>query len=183
MFASSIRYCHVYSFARSLPAVLVLQVGNAGFSFNESLAHFMAWSVVAAPLMISADIHHSISNESLAILSAVEILAVDQDPLGQQGVRVSAPAPIGGECWARNLSDGSVAALLLARFSPDTVGEVVCEWSQLWRSPTDALAVRDTWRREDIGMHTRRFSASLAGHSAMLLRLRQPAPVANPGHR
>ena len=40
----------------------MLQVGNPGFSFNESLAHFMAWATVAAPLMISADIHHSTSS-------------------------------------------------------------------------------------------------------------------------
>jgi hypothetical protein len=121
--------------------------------------------------LISADIHHSISNESLSILSAVEIIEVDQDPLGQQGVRVSAPNPTGAECWARNMSDGSVAALLLARFSPDSVGEVRCEWADLWRSPNEALAVRDTWTRKDLGAHTKVFSAVLSGHSAMLLRL------------
>jgi alpha-galactosidase len=109
-------------------------------------------------------------------LSAVEIIAVDQDPLGQQGIRVSAPNPTGAECWGRNMSDGSVAALLLARFSPDAVGEVVCEWKDLWRSPDEAMAVRDTWHREDLGFHTGRFSATLSGHSAVLLRLARPTP-------
>lgn len=151
----------------------MLQVGNPGFSFNESLAHFMAWSVVAAPLMISADIHHAISNESLSILSAEEIIRIDQDPMGQQGVRVSPPNATGAECWARNLSDGGVAAMLLARFPPDVAGEVHCTWGQLWRGARERLSVRDTWRREDLGVHSGgRISAVLAGHSAMLLRLR-----------
>lgn len=114
-----------------------------------------------------------ISNDSLSILSAPEIIDIDQDPLGQQGIRVSEPSPAGGECWARNLSDGSVAALLLARFSPDTTAEVRCEWAQLWRAAGATLLVRDTWARRELGEHTGGFAATLVGHSAMLLRLRR----------
>lgn len=159
----------------------MLQVGNPGFSFNESLAHFMAWAVVAAPLMISADIHHSIDHESLSILSAKEIIAIDQDRLGEQGIRVSAPNATGAECWARNLTDGGVAALLLARFAPNVTAEVRCFWADMWLGDDTAMVVRDTWTRHDLGVYRTSFGAELSGHSAMLLKLtRTSSPPAQP---
>ena len=149
----------------------MLQVGNPGFTFNESLAHFMAWAVVAAPLMISADIHHSIDDRSLSILSAKEIIDIDQDLKGEQGIRVSAPNATGAECWARNLTDGGVAALLLARFAPDVTNVVRCSWTELWLDESRAMIVRDTWTRHDLGVYRNGYGAKLSGHSAMLLKL------------
>ena len=65
-------------------------MGNPGLSDTEARAHFSAWCVVAAPLLIGADIVSGLDNATLAILGAPELLAVDQDALGVQvsGVRV-----------------------------------------------------------------------------------------------
>ena len=62
----------------------MLQVGNPGLSDTEARAHFSAWCIVAAPLLIGADIVSGLDNATLAILGAPELVAVDQDPLGVQ---------------------------------------------------------------------------------------------------
>ena len=50
----------------------------------EQRSHFALWALLKAPLMVSADLR-AISPASLAILTAREILAVNQDPLGVAG--------------------------------------------------------------------------------------------------
>ena len=151
----------------------MLQVGDAGLSPDEAQSHFAAWAVVAAPLLISNDLVSGLDAATLAILSAPEVIAVDQDALGVQGVRVSAHAPQGAECWARPLADGSVAALLLNRGAAP--GDVECTWAQLGlKSPAGAAAVRDLWARKDLGSFTAGFTAkALAPHASMLVKVAQ----------
>lgn len=62
----------------------MLQIGNPGLSDTEARAHFSAWCIVAAPLLIGADIVSGLDNATLSILGAPELIAVDQDPLGVQ---------------------------------------------------------------------------------------------------
>jgi alpha-galactosidase len=72
----------------------MLQVGDAGLSPDEARSHFSAWCVVAAPLLISNDLVSGLDAATLAILSAPEVIAVDQDALGVQGFEIlAAPAP------------------------------------------------------------------------------------------
>jgi len=151
----------------------MLQVGDAGLSLDEARSHFGAWAVVAAPLLISNDLVSGIDNETLAILSAPEVVAVDQDALGVQGVRVSPAAPSGGECWARPLADGSVAALLLNRGA--AAADVSCSWAELGlKQPAGAAAVRDLWARADLGSFSGSFTASaLRSHASMLVKVSQ----------
>ena len=151
----------------------MLTVGNAGLSQDEAKSHFGAWCIVAAPLLISNDLVSGIDAETLAILSAPEIIAVDQDVLGVQGVRVSLSNPMGAECWAKPLADGSVAALLLNR--GDAVADVECSWAEMGlKNPTGAGAVRDLWARKDLGNFTGAYTAkALASHASMLIKVIQ----------
>ena len=94
--------------------------------------------------------------------------------LGVQGVRVSPPAPLGAECWARPLADGSVAALLLNRGAGPA--PVTCTWAQLGLPhPDGAAAVRDLVARKDLGSVTGGFTspAPLASHASMLVKVTQ----------
>ena len=61
-----------------------LQVGNPGMNIHEQRAHFALWALLKSPLLISADLR-SIEQESLDILLADELIAVNQDPLGIAG--------------------------------------------------------------------------------------------------
>ena len=67
---------------------------------------------------------------SQAVLLNEEIIAIDQDPLGQMGLRVSPKAAT--EVWARNLSNGDVAVAMLNKggAGPTPPGIDNCEWKQ-----------------------------------------------------
>lgn len=151
----------------------MLQVGDAGISPDEARSHFAAWAIIAAPLLISNDLVSGIDAPTLAILSAPEVIAVDQDALGVQGVRVSPSAPMGAECWAKPLADGSVAALLLNR--GDAIADVTCTWAQIGLNvPAGEAAVRDLWARAEIGNFSASFTAkALRSHASMLVKVSQ----------
>src|SRR4029079_980693 len=67
----------------------MLEVGNGGMTDTEYRAHFSLWSILAAPLMAGNDVR-AMSDATRAILTAPEVIAVDQDPLGPQWARVAA---------------------------------------------------------------------------------------------
>ena len=104
--AFSALYCLLLTpFNPPLPFPLsttTLQVGNVGLTYEEQVTHFALWCLITGPLLISTDLS-TISNASLAILQHEELIAVNQDPGGVQGVRVSASDPHGVEVWAKPL--------------------------------------------------------------------------------
>lgn len=87
----------------------MLLIGNGCINNDEERTQMAIWSIVAAPLIMGNDVRN-ISVNSTNILLNREAIAIDQDPLGQQGLRISPKGP--QEVWARNLSDGSVAVAL-----------------------------------------------------------------------
>ena len=90
-------------------------------TWNEYHSQFSLWCILASPLIFSADIiqHYSSANvltkEMRDIMMNREMTAINQDPLGKEGWRVSPPNPTGGEAWARALKDGNIAVALLNR--------------------------------------------------------------------
>jgi hypothetical protein len=66
------------------------------------------WSLMASPLILGNDLRN-VSAASKAIILNPDAIAVDQDPLGQQGLRLSNSSSDPQQVWYRNLADGSVA--------------------------------------------------------------------------
>jgi len=88
----------------------MLLIGNDCITDDEARTQMAIWSIVAAPLIMGNDLRNVTASQR-AILQNKEAIAVDQDSLGKQGLRIT---PQGAtEIWARNLSDGSVAVGLL----------------------------------------------------------------------
>ena len=98
------------------------------------------WSMLAAPLMVSADLR-SISAAGLRSLESREVLAVDQDAAGIQGRLISASG--NGEVWARPLAGGARAVALLNRGG----GAITIHTSaaEVGLAPAGRYAVRDLW--------------------------------------
>jgi alpha-galactosidase len=111
----------------------------------------------------------AMSDATRAILTAPEVIAVDQDPLGRQGRRVRRDG--GVEVWARELDGGARAALLLNRGEVPARAEVT--WDLLGGSRSDTAIVRDLWERQDIGMRREGYDRTLAPHSAALLKAKR----------
>lgn len=60
------------------------QVGNGFLTLNEQQSHFAIWAILKSPLLVGADLRF-IRKESLEILLAKEIIAINQDALGVAG--------------------------------------------------------------------------------------------------
>src|SRR5688572_8036276 len=125
------------------------------------------WALQAAPLFIGADLS-KLDDLTLALLGNDEVIAVDQDPLGQAAGRIWSDAR--REIWARPLADGTMAVGLFNRglhAAPVTV-----QWTQLrlkGRQP-----VRDLWQRKDLGVMQEGFTTTVPRHGAVLLRIGKP---------
>eukprot|EP00039_Didymoeca_costata_P024839 m.11653 g.11653 ORF g.11653 m.11653 type:complete len:1041 (+) comp4500_c0_seq1:280-3402(+) len=70
----------------------MLEVGDAGLSYEEQKSHFILWSILASPLM-AGNMINTMNNATRDILTASEVLSVNQDKLCKQGVLVKSSKP------------------------------------------------------------------------------------------
>lgn len=151
----------------------MLEVGNGELTHDENVAHFSMWSMLAAPLMSGNDLR-SMDYETLQILTNKEVIAVDQDSLGQQGIRFMKMGD--REIWAKPLSGKEIAVCFLNRGTS--------EWNldYNWHDQTMYFArdinfkkyeytVRDLWKHENIGTSEDRLKATIPGHACIMVRL------------
>jgi alpha-galactosidase len=143
----------------------MLEVGNGGMTDDEYRAHFSLWAVMAAPLMAGNDVR-TMPAATRDILLNKEVVAVDQDSLGVQGMLVQEPAP-DLQVWAKPLADGSRAVVLFNRSALQTV--ITASWRGLGiRGPA---RVRDLWAHADLGMFPGRFMATVPAHGVVMVRV------------
>ena len=71
----------------------MLEIGNGGMTADEYRTHMSLWSLLAAPLLAGNDLR-AMSDETKSILMNKEVIAIDQDREGVQGVAVRKE----GEC-------------------------------------------------------------------------------------
>ncbi len=87
----------------------MLEIGNGGLTLTEEQSQFSLWAEMASPLLLSTDLN-ALTPAEQAIVSNRDIIAVDQDALGQQGKIVDR-----GKDWdvlSRPLSNGDYAVAL-----------------------------------------------------------------------
>jgi alpha-galactosidase len=138
----------------------------------EERFHFSLWAINKSPLTIGAPMTSATSKDSLAILSNKEIIALNQDPLGQQANLVRRYTEESYDIWAGNLSsNGMVVAVTnwansAASVKIDLLNSV---------GIANATQVRDVWNAKDLGPVTDSNSTSIAlqlqGHEARILVL------------
>ena len=149
----------------------MLQVGNIGLSQEEQISHFALWCLITGPLLISTDLN-TIDKDALAILTSPELIAINQDPGGIQGVRVSPAAAFGTEVYTKKLANGDVAAIFINR-SPGTTS-ISADFAMLGLPASAKVTARDLWKREAItgavsgGVFT---AKSVVSHSCLAVRL------------
>jgi len=143
----------------------MLLVGLGRITTDEGRTQVSLWSLLAAPLIASADLR-KISPENLAILSNPEIIAVDQDLAGVQGRRVSEEGPL--DIWMKPLADGSKAVGLFNR------GEDAAPMTVYFKDVGvgDSATVRDLWARKDLGRFKDSFTVEVLKHGVVMLRMK-----------
>lgn len=145
----------------------MLQVGNGGMTDTEYRAHFSLWAMLAAPLMAGSDLGH-MSEATRAILTNREVIAVDQDPLGQQGRRVAKDGDV--EIWSKQLSGGGRAIVLLNR--GESLRDATVRWPQLGYPDGLKMSVRDLWSHSDLGRFAGVVTRQVPPHGVVMLTAR-----------
>jgi len=135
---------------------------------DEQYTHISLWCLLSAPLLLGCDLQH-LDTFTLSLLTNDEVLAVDQDPLGQQAV----PLVIDGniQVWGKEMSDGSLA---LGIFN---LGETTVTYPlDLYKvSSTGHVNVRDLWRQKNLGEMFDTFQSNIPAHGVILVKFVKPA--------
>jgi alpha-galactosidase len=143
----------------------MLEIGNGGMTDTEYRTHMSLWSMLAAPLIAGNDVR-DMPPAIRDILLNREVIAIDQDPEGHQGQRVSADGE--QEIWLRPLADGAHAVALFNRSADSAPMKV--DWTKLGL-PQPPKQARDVWEHKDVSLDGPEFTATVPGHGVVLLRV------------
>jgi len=142
----------------------MLEVGNGGMKPDEYRMHMSLWALLAAPLLAGNDLT-KMTPDTISLLTNREVIAIDQDPGGIQGERISAEGPM--EVWARPLADGSKAVGLFNRHHLPM--EVRIDFRQIGFN--GRVKLRDVWSGSDLGTAEGEYHATVPAHGVLLLRV------------
>lgn len=151
----------------------MLEVGNSALTPTECRSHFAMWCMLAAPLIAGNNI--STMNDTIKdILTAPEIIAIDQDPLGIQGTRVRNKN--GEQVWHKPLSDGSIAVALLNLTT--SYADMYVTLDEIGFKKNVESSVRDLWNRKDLSVVKDTFKTKVEPHGVVVVKIKgQKAPV------
>ena len=144
----------------------MLEVGNGGMTTEEYRAHLSMWALFSAPLLVGTDVT-SMSADTREILLNRAVIAVDQDPLGQQGHRVKKDGEL--EVWSKQLADGGRAVVLLNRSA--TPAAVEAAWTDIGYPATLTATVRDLWNGKQLTGQKGSYTAQVPGHSVVMVTI------------
>jgi alpha-galactosidase len=142
----------------------MLEIGNGGMSDMEYRTHMSLWCLLAAPLLAGNDLR-DVKPAILEILTNKEAIAIDQDKLGKQGVRVAKNGDL--EVWARPLADGGHAVGLFNR--GEAAAKATAKWSDI--GVTGTHKVRDLWAHADRGKVKDEYSAEVPSHGVVMIKI------------
>lgn len=135
------------------------------FTMDEQRTVMTLWSLAPSPLMLGNNLT-KLDPWTLELISNPEALAVNQDPLGKQGIRISKNNDL--EVWAKDLHDGSKAVGLLNR-GPDNNKDITVHWSDL--DIKGEHTVRDLWEHQTLGIFNKTYSTHVPTHGAKFYRI------------
>jgi hypothetical protein len=137
---------------------------NTRLSFDEQYTHISLWSLLSAPLLIGCDMGH-LDRFTLSLLTNDEVLAIDQDALGKGAM--PQVKQDGYQIWVKELKDGSKAIGIFnvsdkyQTIDLDKAGEVLKGFTKY----------RDVWQQKFIVSTGKTFTAKVAPHGVLLVKL------------
>ncbi len=153
----------------------MLEVGN-GQAVNEDRAHFSMWCMLAAPLILGNDIR-SMSQDTKDILMNREVVAINQDSLGVQGLKFAVKD--GLEFWFKPLANNDWAFCILNRTTE--AKQYTIDWQsfnlydEVAKRFTDfdskTYTIRNLWTKKAEGNTSKIKSVTIPGHDVALYRL------------
>jgi alpha-galactosidase len=143
----------------------MLEVGNGKMTDDEYRTHMSLWCILAAPLLAGNDLS-TMTKATLEILTNPEVIAVDQDPKGVQGHRVSQVGPL--EVWVKPLADGSQVVGLFNL--GESVNPVTVRFSDI--GAPGSASLRDLWAHKSLGSFQDHYTASVPNHGVVMIKVK-----------
>jgi hypothetical protein len=144
----------------------MMVIGMPGLTEAQNRVHMSLWAISGAPLLVGADLA-KLSPEILSMLTNKAVLAIDQDPLGLQAVKVAEPEK-GVQVWSKFLSDAGTRAVLLLNRTP-AESDVILTSADLGFSDHAPATIRDVWSSKDLDSFTGSWSGRVPASDAVLL--------------
>jgi len=151
--------------------------GKPVLTLDQAKIQLSIWSIMASPLIMSNDLR-TVPAEYRKILLNKDMIAVNQDPLGQAGKRVTKRKEDDLEIWVRPLSGNRMAVVVYNPNSRDErstdvglaidllqLSETVLSKSK-WES---RLRVNDVWSGQDFEVNAGTFRAAVPPMSCVFL--------------
>ncbi len=144
----------------------MLEVGNGKLTASENRAHFSLWCMLTAPLILGNDLS-DIPDDVLAVITHKEMIAINQDNLCRQAVKVVDSGDL--EIFSKLLANGDLAVCVLNR--GDLAVETEVKWTDLGLEAGLEKEVRNIWAAEDLGKYKDQIKTSVASHDVVVYRL------------
>jgi alpha-galactosidase len=136
---------------------------------DEQRAHFSLWAMLAAPLIAGNDVR-SMSEQTRALLTNRDIIAVDQDPLVQQGTALAGD----GRIMVKALADGSAAVALIN--TADQPASIATSAGAVGLRAASCYTVRDLWTHAASSTSGSIDSENIPAHGVTVLRVTPTCP-------
>ncbi|MEU0214794.1 RICIN domain-containing protein [Streptomyces sp. NPDC006265] len=143
----------------------MLMTGMSGLSAAQNRLHMGLWAISGAPLLAGNNLT-TMSTTTRDILTNREMIAIDQDPRGLQGVKVAEDTrnlQVYGKVLA---GTGKRAVLLLNRTSSSA--SITVRWADLGLTSAPA-SVRNVWTGTDAGSSGTGYTTTVPAGDAVLL--------------
>ncbi|MFF1833521.1 glycoside hydrolase family 27 protein [Streptomyces sp. NPDC058231] len=153
--------------------------GSYELTEEESTTQLVMWAEMGSPLVIGSD-PRTLPRQMTDTLRNPEIIAVDQDPLAIQGVRIATDAT--GDVYSKVLQGSGRRAVVLLNRS-DHAAERTVTFADA--GLTGKVGVRDLRGRRSRGTHTGSYTVEVPAHGTAFLTLtgRDDAPGTSLGVR
>jgi hypothetical protein len=143
----------------------MMVVGMPGTNAKTDRLHMTLWAMGGGPLLIGADLT-KLDQTMLATLRNLDVLAIDQDPLGLQAVKVGEVSP-GLEIWSKRLgTTGRRAVMFLNRTHYPAPFAVEGQAVGL-RGPISSA--RDVWAGSTVALSSGALRVDVPAQDALLL--------------
>ncbi|KAF2971892.1 hypothetical protein GQX73_g1727 [Xylaria multiplex] len=147
----------------NIPDADLLEVGNAGMTFDEQATHFASWAMLKSALMISTNVS-ALSNELVAVLQNQELIAINQD-IAVRPIELIQRWTGDRDLWAGTLSNGDIAVLVVDL--TNTHRTLSLQLSDLGIESAD---IKDLWTFAT-ARNISSYSKEVNGHGSIVLRL------------
>jgi alpha-galactosidase len=134
-----------------------LMVAGMGMSDVNDQAQVSMWAISGAPMLLGNDLSKPLTSATLSLLTNPEMIAIDQDPLGLQGLLVAKPGA-GLQVWSKLLTGTGRRAVMLFN-STAADAPVAVTWDDLGLVASSQVTVRDVFAQKDRGAFTTSYTA------------------------